>query len=212
MESINTVKACRAASARVFLLAIVVGGTVLVSGCATTGKGSEAVESFKGSFKGLGQEIGKLTKRKPGGRSGFIAANYAADDVPHTLLKKPVQTGRLTSGFGYRLNPKGVRLPKKHKGVDYFAPEGTPIYAAGDGEIVRLYISSSYGNYIKIKHANGFATAYAHMHEFAPGLAEGSVVTKGQPIGTIGTTGRSTGPHLHYEMLYNGRFIDPLFE
>lgn len=136
---------------------------------------------------------------------------YAKDEIPHTLLKKPVASGRLTSGHGYRFSPTGIPLPKKHRGVDYAAPTGTPIYAAGSGVIDKHYVSKSYGNYIRIKHANGFQTAYAHMDEFASGLSVGSEVSKGQRIGTVGSTGRSSGPHLHYELIHNGRFVDPLF-
>jgi murein DD-endopeptidase MepM/ murein hydrolase activator NlpD len=127
-------------------------------------------------------------------------------------MKKPVATGSLTSGHGYRLSPTGVPLPRNHKGVDYAAPPGTPIYAAGDGTIVKQYESKSYGYYIRIEHDNGFFTAYAHMQAFADGLGIGKMVKKGQIIGSVGSTGRSSGPHLHYELIHNGQFLDPLFE
>jgi len=141
-----------------------------------------------------------------------IAAKYPLSEVPHTLLRKPVASGRLTSGHGYRLSPTGIPMPRKHKGVDYAAPQGTEIYAAGDGTIDKLYESSSYGNYIRIEHENNFSTAYAHMNEFANGLEVGSLVSKGQIIGYVGSTGRSSGDHLHFELIYEGNFIDPLFE
>ena len=188
---------------------IIVTGAIAMTGCSSTGSG--AIDSVKKAFSNVGDSISSLAGGSSS-KSGFVPSNFASDQVPHTLLKKPIASGNLTSGFGYRLSPSGVRLPRKHKGVDYFAPVGTPIYAAGDGKIVKLYVSESYGNYIRIEHSSGFATAYAHMHQFAEGLEVGSMVKKGQTIGTVGSTGRSTGPHLHYEMLYKGHFIDPLYE
>lgn len=164
-----------------------------------------------GFVKGL--TSGKLgsTRKKNREKALGIAALYPESEVPHTILTKPIAEGTLTSGFGYRLNPSGLPVPKGHKGVDYYAPVGTAIYAAESGVIVRKYVSSSFGNYIKIEHANGFATAYAHMHTFAEGMAEGVEVRKGQRIGTVGSTGRSTGPHLHFELMYYDEQIDPFF-
>ena len=154
---------------------------------------------------------GPSTSSKQSNDVQAIVSQYPLNQVPHTLLKKPVAEGRLTSGHGYRFSPTGVPIPKKHKGVDYAAPAGTPIYAAGDGTIVKHYTSKSYGKYIRIEHANGFFTAYAHMQDFADGLSVGSGVSKGQVIGNIGSTGRSSGPHLHFELIHQGKFIDPLF-
>ena len=154
---------------------------------------------------------GPSSSSKNNNNAALIAAKFAPTEVPNTLMKKPVAAGRLTSRYGYRLNPKGVPYPKKHKGIDYATDTGTSIYAAGDGVIDKLYVSKSYGNYIRIKHDNGFYTAYAHMHAFGDGLKKGSVVSKGQVIGAVGTTGRSSGAHLHYELIYKGKFIDPLF-
>lgn len=157
----------------------------------------------------------KIKSFAPGGpsvpsrREDF--SQYSSDQVPHTLMTKPVAAGRLTSGHGYRFSPTGLPLPKKHKGIDYGAPTGTPVFAAGDGVIDKLYVSTSYGNYIRIKHANGFSTVYAHLDKFNDGLAVGSTVAQGQRIGDVGSTGRSSGPHLHFELLHNGRFVDPLF-
>ena len=94
------------------------------------------------------------------------------------------------------------------RGCGYY----TAIFAAGDGVIEKLYVSSSFGKYIKIAHKNGFSTAYAHMDTFGEGLATGSRVTKGQVIGTVGNTGRSSAPHLHFELHYGNRTIDPLFK
>jgi murein DD-endopeptidase MepM/ murein hydrolase activator NlpD len=97
----------------------------------------------------------------------------------------------------------------QHRGIDYAAPSGTPIYAAGDGTIERAGWFSSYGNYIRIGHARGYDTAYAHMSRIHPSIGVGSRVTQGQIIGYVGSTGRSTGPHLHYEVLVNDRHINP---
>jgi len=144
--------------------------------------------------------------------SQSLAEAYAADEAPHTIMVKPVAEGRLTSGHGYRLSPTGVPIPRKHKGVDYAAPEGTPVFAADDGIVEKRYISKSYGNYIRIRHANGFSTAYAHLHSINNELQEGSKVNRGQKIAKVGSTGRSTGPHLHFEIIHNGTFIDPLFD
>jgi len=141
-----------------------------------------------------------------------LAKNFSAEEAPHTIMVKPVAEGVLTSGHGYRLSPTGVPLPRKHKGVDYAAPQGTQVYAAASGVVEKRYLSESYGNYIRIRHNNGFSTAYAHLHTIDSDLKEGSVVTRGQKIATVGSTGRSTGPHLHFEVIHNGKFIDPLFD
>lgn len=182
------------------------------------GGASTAFDSVKG---GVGTGVGKV-KSMTSGKLGVkrqtnraealaIAAKFPKTEMPHTMLTKPVAEGRLTSGFGFRLNPAGIPIPKGHKGVDYAAAEGTAIYAAESGVVVRKYVSTSYGNYIKIEHENGFSTAYAHMNEFANGIEEGDKVKKGQRIGGIGTTGRSTGPHLHFELHYRGKAMDPFF-
>ena len=170
------------------------------------------------SQKGISSGIDRLKVKGPSNSSKQsndtqkIVSKYPLDQIPHTLMKKPVAEGKLTSGHGYRLSPTGVPLPRKHKGVDYAAPVGTPIYAAGSGTIARHYVSKSYGKYISIEHENGFTTAYAHMDDFVEGLSVGSVVTKGQAIGSVGSTGRSSGPHLHFELIHRGTFIDPLFD
>ena len=128
---------------------------------------------------------------------------------PHQFLIKPVATGRLTSGHGYRLNPLSAK-PKKHNGIDYAAPRGTEVYAAGAGKVVHMYRSKSYGNYIRIRHSNGYSTAYAHLNNFAAGIKVGTVVKQGQTIAAVGSTGHSTGNHLHFELIHKGRFVDPL--
>lgn len=128
--------------------------------------------------------------------------------VRKALLKTPIDGARISSGFGARKHPV-LGYTKMHKGVDFAAPRGTPIYAAGDGVIESYGRWSSYGNYARIRHRQGLSTAYAHMNGFAKGLSRGSRVKQGQIIGYVGTTGRSTGPHLHYEVLVDGRHVNP---
>jgi murein DD-endopeptidase MepM/ murein hydrolase activator NlpD len=120
------------------------------------------------------------------------------------LMKTPINGARLSSGFGNRKHPI-LGYTKLHKGTDFAAPRGTPIYAAGNGVIERIGPFSTFGNYVKIQHASGYETAYAHMNGFARGLKRGSHVRQGDVIGYVGTTGRSTGPHLHYEVYINGQ-------
>ena len=97
-----------------------------------------------------------------------------------------------------------------HKGVDWSAPRGTPILASGNGRLITRKWSSGYGKFIQIQHTNGYATGYAHMTRFEPGLEVGDYVHQGQIIGYVGSTGLSTGPHLHYEVTVNGRHVDPM--
>ena len=96
-----------------------------------------------------------------------------------------------------------------HKGVDFAAKRGTPIYAAGDGVIERANVYGGYGKYIRIRHNSQYKTAYAHLHRFAKSIKKGKTVKQGQVIGYVGSTGRSTGPHLHYEILFNNKQINP---
>jgi len=125
------------------------------------------------------------------------------------LMKTPINGARLSSGFGMRRHPI-LGFSRMHQGTDFAAPIGTPILAAGDGVVVRAAPFSSYGNYVRLRHANGYETAYAHMSRFARGLRAGARVRQGQIIGYVGNTGRSTGPHLHYEVLRRGQAINPV--
>jgi murein DD-endopeptidase MepM/ murein hydrolase activator NlpD len=125
------------------------------------------------------------------------------------LVRKPVSEGIVTSPFGDRKDPV-VNIFRVHTGVDWGTPYGSPIFASGNGEIEKIGLEGGYGKYIKIRHANGYETAYGHMSAFARNLDEGSHVRQGQVIGYVGSTGLSTGPHVHYEIMINGRFIDPM--
>jgi murein DD-endopeptidase MepM/ murein hydrolase activator NlpD len=125
------------------------------------------------------------------------------------LMKTPINGARLSSGFGMRRHPI-LGYSRMHRGTDFAAPTGTPILAAGDGVIVRAGPYGGYGNYVRIRHANGYETAYAHLSRFARGARSGTRVRQGQVIGYVGTTGRSTGPHLHYEVLRRGQQVNPM--
>lgn len=145
-------------------------------------------------------------KRRDGDTDWYDAAGRSARKA---LMKTPINGARLSSGFGMRRHPiLGYSL--LHKGTDFAAPPGTPIMAAGDGVIVRAGGFGSYGNYVRIRHSDGYETAYAHMSRFGRGIRPGVSVRQRQIIGYVGTTGRSTGPHLHYEVLLRGQQMNPM--
>ena len=125
------------------------------------------------------------------------------------LVRKPVSAGMETSPFGWRINPL-LHINEMHTGVDWAAPLGSPIFAAGDGTIEQIGPRGGYGKYIRIRHADGYETAYGHMIAFARGLDVGSRVRQGQVIGFVGSTGLSTGAHVHFEIWVNGRVVDPM--
>jgi murein DD-endopeptidase MepM/ murein hydrolase activator NlpD len=125
------------------------------------------------------------------------------------LVRKPLADGIMRSAFGTRHHPL-LRYNKMHTGVDWAAPMGTPIYASGNGVVDRMGWEGGYGRYVRIRHANGYQTAYGHMSAYARNMAEGKRVRQGQVIGYVGSTGLSTGAHLHYEIIVNGRHVDPM--
>lgn len=125
-----------------------------------------------------------------------------------TLLSTPIDGARLSSGFGYRKHPI-LGYNKLHKGLDFAAPSGTPIMAAGDGVVERAGVFGGYGKYVRIRHNDTYSTAYAHMSAYGKGIRTGARVKQGQIIGYVGTTGRSTGPHLHYEVMANNTQVNP---
>ena len=125
------------------------------------------------------------------------------------LVRKPVNNAIMRSGFGGR-RPPILGYTKMHTGVDWSAPYGTPIFASGNGMIEKVGWEGGYGKYIRVKHNNGYETAYGHMSAYAKGMEPGKRVRQGQVIGFIGSTGLSTGAHVHYEILVNGRFVDPM--
>jgi murein DD-endopeptidase MepM/ murein hydrolase activator NlpD len=125
------------------------------------------------------------------------------------LVRKPVASAIMRSGFGSRRHPI-LGYVKMHTGVDWATPYGTPIFASGNGVIEKATWEGGYGKYVRIKHNNGYETAYGHMSAFAKGMEPGKQVRQGQVIGFVGSTGASTGAHVHYEILVNGRFVDPM--
>ncbi|WP_084422135.1 M23 family metallopeptidase [Henriciella litoralis] len=153
--------------------------------------------------KALNKSYYRFTPEE-GGEPDYF--NYNGESATKFLMKTPINGARLSSSFGYRRHPiSGYN--KLHKGTDFAAPTGTPIYAAGNGTIERANRYGGYGNYIRIKHANGYSTAYAHMSRFGK-YRTGQRVRQGDIIGYVGTTGASTGPHLHYEVMINGKQVN----
>ena len=125
------------------------------------------------------------------------------------LLRKPMTGGRFSSPFGYRFHPV-LGYGRMHTGVDWADKIGTPVFSAGNGTVLKASWDSGYGNRVEIQHTNGYVTTYNHMSAFAKGITPGTKVRQGQVIGFLGSTGLSTGPHLHYEVIVNGHFVDPL--
>lgn len=127
--------------------------------------------------------------------------------IRKSLMKTPINGARLSSSFGIRKHPI-LGFNKMHKGTDFAAPMGTPIMASGEGKIVRARWCGGGGNCVKIKHNSTYSTVYAHMSKFGRNIKEGVRIKQGQIIGYVGSTGMSTGPHLHYEVIENGRKIN----
>jgi murein DD-endopeptidase MepM/ murein hydrolase activator NlpD len=130
------------------------------------------------------------------------------NSVKKSLLKTPINGARISSRFGARKHPI-LGYTRMHKGIDFAAPRGTPIFAAGSGTITHYGVNGGYGNFVKIRHNTQYSTAYAHASRFARSFRVGSKVKQGDVIAYVGTTGRSTGPHLHYEIIFKGKHINP---
>src|SRR5690606_13914592 len=128
--------------------------------------------------------------------------------IENALLKTPVDGARVASVFGMRHHPI-LGYSRMHRGIDFAAPRGTPVFAAGDGVVARLGTNGGYGRYVRIDHGGGEATAYAHLGAYADGLAVGERVRQGQVVGYVGASGLATGPHLHYEVLIDDAQVDP---
>jgi murein DD-endopeptidase MepM/ murein hydrolase activator NlpD len=141
-----------------------------------------------------------------------VTSYYNADGMSmrKAFIRTPVDFARISSKFSMGRRHPILNKIRAHKGVDYAAPRGTPIKAAGDGRVLLAGRKGGYGNAVVIQHGNSYRTLYGHMQGFAKGVRTGSTVKQGQIIGYIGTTGLSTGPHLHYEFQVNGRHVDPL--
>lgn len=143
---------------------------------------------------------------KDGKFGGFF--DESGDSLQRTFLKNPMEVSRVTSSFGMRFHPVLGRN-KKHEGVDYGAAIGTPVWSVADGVVVEARYSKTAGNMILVQHMNGISTEYFHLSRFAEGLKQGARVKQKQLIGFVGTTGMSTGPHLHFGMLKSGAHVDP---
>ena len=141
---------------------------------------------------------------------GFIDYfNREGKNVKKSILKTPLDGAKISSNFGMRKHPISG-FNKMHKGIDFAAPIGTPIYAGGNGIVEFVGTNGGYGKYIRIRHNNEYKTAYAHLNSYKKGISKGVRVNQGDVIGYVGNTGRSTGPHLHYEIIYQNKQINPL--
>lgn len=143
--------------------------------------------------------------------AGATKAQYLDENgknIRGLLLRTPVEAARITSSFGSRRHPI-LGYTRMHTGVDFGASSGTPVYAAGDGVVVEVRRNGGYGNWVKIRHSNGWETGYAHLSRWAKGLKSGMRVSQGQLIAYVGSTGQSTGPHLHYEVMKGGKKVNP---
>ncbi len=147
--------------------------------------------------------------RTPDGRIDYYDRH--GKNAKKFLMRKPVRGSRvrLSSGYGLRMHPI-LKRRKLHAGTDWAASIGTPILAAGSGTIEKAGMTQFSGNYVKIRHANGYKTSYSHMHKIGKGIKKGARVRQGQIIGQVGSTGRSTAPHLHYEVLINNRAVNAM--
>jgi murein DD-endopeptidase MepM/ murein hydrolase activator NlpD len=153
------------------------------------------------------KEFSYFRYKTSNGFSGFFDAEGKSIDT--SLLKTPLGGGRLSSLYGKRKHPV-LAYARMHKGLDFAAAKGTPIFAAGDGIVTARKRNGSFGKYIRIKHNKDYSTAYAHLNKYAQNLAVGSRVRQGDIIGNVGTTGLTSGPNLHYEVVYRGQQINPL--
>ena len=133
--------------------------------------------------------------------------DISGKSITKSLMKTPINGARLSSSFGMRKHPI-LGYNKMHRGTDFAAPSGTPIMASGSGTVTRARWCGGGGNCVKIRHNSTYETIYAHMKAFAKGIKEGKKVKQGQIIGYVGSTGMSTGPHLHYEVVVNGKKVN----
>ncbi|RJG07168.1 M23 family metallopeptidase [Noviherbaspirillum cavernae] len=162
-----------------------------------------------GEFINAGTTYQSVWFDEPGSRQGGGYYTFDGKSLKKAFLKSPLEFTRISSGFSGRVHPISGKW-RQHQGVDFAAPTGTPIRASGDGVIDFAGVQGGYGNVVVVKHWNNYTTAYAHMSRFASGLRKGAKVNQGEVIGYVGSTGWSTGPHLHYEFRVNNQPRDPM--
>jgi len=160
-------------------------------------------------FSNAGKTLQSVWFDDPNSKQGGGYYGFDGKSLKKAFLKSPLEFSRISSGFSMRMHPISGQW-KQHKGVDFAAAIGTPIRAAADGVIDFAGVQNGYGNMIVVKHWDKYSTAYAHMSRFANGIRKGSKISQGEVIGYVGTTGWSTGPHLHYEFRVNNEPRNPL--
>ena len=182
--------------------------TVLLEQLVTSdGKVTHPGRLLAGELRLLKRTVTVMRYRPQGGADGFF--NPQGESVVRSFLRTPMDASRITSRFGMREHPI-LGFSALHAGVDFAAPSGTPILAAGTGRVTSAGPNGGYGLYVKLQHTQDVATAYAHMSRIGPGIKPGVAVRQGQVIGFVGSTGMSTGAHLHYEFLKGGKHVNPL--
>ena len=170
----------------------------------------EVLSSGKLNYAGIilsGKRMGYYRFTHPDGQIGWYDRN--GESAVRTLMRTPVNGARLSSRYGMRRHPV-TGFNAMHRGIDFAVPTGTPILAAGSGSVESAGWNGAYGKYVRIRHNSTYKTAYAHMSRIAPGIGKGRKIAQGEVIGYVGSTGRSTGPHLHYEIMVNNRQVNPL--
>lgn len=160
------------------------------------------------SFEALRGNVQMFRYRKSDGTVGYYDAN--GNGAIKSLKRTPINNAKVTSSFSTRRKHPVLGFTRAHKGVDFRAPTGTPIPAAGAGRVVARGYNRGHGNYIRIRHNGSYETLYAHMSKFVKNVKVGTNVRQGQIVGYAGSTGLSTGPHLHYEIIKDGKHVNPL--
>lgn len=160
------------------------------------------------SFEALRGNVQMYRYRKSDGTIGYYDAD--GNGAIKSLKRTPINNAKVTSSFSTRRKHPVLGFTRAHKGVDFRAATGTPIPAAGAGRVVARGYNRGHGNYIKIRHNGSYETLYAHMSKFVKNVKVGTTVRQGQTVGYVGSTGLSTGPHLHYEIIKNGKHVNPM--
>lgn len=160
------------------------------------------------SFEALRGNVKMYRFKKSDGTSGYY--DQDGNGAIKSLKRTPINNAKVTSSFSSGRKHPVLGYTRAHKGVDFRASTGTPIPAAGAGRVIARGYNSGHGNYIKLRHNGSYETLYAHMSKFAKGVVVGTTVRQGQTIGYVGSTGLSTGPHLHYEIIKNGKHVNPM--